>query len=98
MTDMYEVVRLARNDRDGDIYFQNGWFTVRNRKPDEAHIDAAGRHVREEELFNKPPWNTLPSSRRGVQALKKHLGDLLYSRMQAAFPKMLADIREVRLA
>ncbi|KAL8783805.1 MAG: hypothetical protein Q9195_009272 [Heterodermia aff. obscurata] len=90
------VVRLARNDRDGDIYFQHGWFVVRNRTPGEASdgIDSSERQLREEKLFNSVPWNTLPSSRRGVQALKKHLADLLYNRMQEAFPKMLADIQD----
>lgn len=89
-----KVVRLAQNDRDGDIHFQNGWFVVRNRTPTEAvgHIEPLERHIREKNLFNTAPWNTLPSSRRGVQALKKHLGDLLYDRMQAAFPTMLSDI------
>ena len=90
-----KVVRLAQNDRDGDIHFQNGWFVVRNRTPTEAanHIEPLERHEREQSLFDTYPWNTLPSSRRGVQALKKHLGDLLYDRMQAAFPKMLSDIQ-----
>ena len=93
-----KVVSLAQNDRNGDVYFQNGWFVVRNRTPKEAvdHIDSAERHRREEKLFSGTPWDMLPSSRRGVQALKKHLGDLLCSRMQAAFPKMLADIQERR--
>ena len=89
-------MRLARNDINGDIYFQHGWFVVRNRTPSEASdgIDSAERQLREEKLFDSVPWNTLPSSRRGVQALKKHLADLLYKKMQEAFPKMLADIQD----
>ena len=92
------MVHLAQNDQNGDIYFQNGWFVVRNRSPSETldRIDSAERHRREEKLFKDAPWNRLPSSRRGVQALKRHLGDLLCHRMQEAFPKMLADIQERR--
>ena len=90
------MVRLAQNDQNGDIYFQNGWFVVRNRSSEETkdRIDSVERHRREEKLFNDAPWNKLPSSRRGVQALKKHLGDLLCHRMQEAFPKMLVEIQE----
>ena len=88
-----QAVSLARNDPDGDIHLQNGWFVVRNRTPTDGPIGPLERHVREKNLFNTAPWNTLPTSRLGVQALKKHLGDLLYVRMQAAFPKMLSDIQ-----
>lgn len=92
------MVHLTQNDQNGDIYFQNGWFVVRNRSPSETldRIDSVERHRREEKLFKDAPWNRLPSSRRGVQALKKHLGDLLCHRMQKGFPKMLADIQERR--
>lgn len=98
LANLFKVVHLAQNDQNGDIYFQNGWFVVRNRSPKETldRIDSQERHRREEKLFNDAPWHKLPASRRGVQALKKHLGDLLCHRMQEAFPKMLADIQERR--
>ena len=71
---------------------------VRNRTPAEveANTEPHDRDQREESFFEKLPWNTLPKSRRGVQALKKYLADLLCTRIQMGFPSMLETIQSRR--
>ena len=73
---------------------------VRNRTPSEveANIEAHDRDQREEEFFEKLPWNTLPQSRRGVQALRKYLTDLLCARIQMGFPMMLQTLKARRIS
>lgn len=84
---------LARNQ---EKRLQHGWFVVRNRTPSEAMegIDAAGRYKREREFFNEMPWKSLPENRKGSQALKKYLANLLCMRIQQTFPKMREVIRD----
>lgn len=92
-----EVMRLAQNQ---EKHFNHGWFVVRNHTPAEAEANIEGhdRDKREEEFFDKLPWNTLPKSRRGVQALKKYLTDLLCTRIQMGFPLMRQTIQTRRLS
>lgn len=82
---------LARNN---EKHFRHGWFVVRNRTPSEAKasLEPLERHLREKKFFENAPWNELPSHRRGTQALKKYLADLLCSRIQETFPVMLLTI------
>ena len=82
---------LARNN---EKHFRHGWFVVRNRTPSEAEasLEPFERNLREKKFFENAPWNALPSHRRGTQALKKYLADLLCSRIQEAFPVMLLTI------
>jgi len=83
---------LAKNK---EKHFHHGWFVVRNRTPSEADegIGPVERDDREQHFFSAQPWKELPDERRGTQALKKYLADLLCTRIQQAFPKFLADIR-----
>jgi len=71
---------------------------IRNRTPAEVecNIEAHERDKREQNFFNNVPWNTLPKTRRGVQALKKYLADLLCTRIQMGFPLMLDTIQARR--
>lgn len=82
---------LARNN---EKHFRHGWFVVRNRTPSEAEasLEPIQRNLREKKFFESAPWNALPSHRRGTQALKKYLADLLCSRIQETFPVMLLII------
>ena len=84
---------LARNT---EKYFRHGWFVVRNRTPSEVKeaVKPLERHVRETKFFNSAPWNTLPSERRGTQALKKYLAELLSNRTLDSFPTMLTTLRD----
>lgn len=92
-----EVLQLAQNQ---EKHFNHGWFVVRNRTPDEVEVNLEGydRDKREEDFFNKLPWNALPKSRRGVQALRKYLTDLLCTRIQMGFPSMRQTIQARRLS
>lgn len=78
----------------------HGWFVVRNRNPEEIehNISSAERHGRERAFFDSAPWTKLPESRRGVQALKKYLADLLCKRIQDIFPTILETIKDRQTA
>ena len=77
----------------------HGWFVVRNRTLSEVEkgIGPMERSSREQEFFNQWPWNQLPEERRGAEALKKYLAELLCDRIEKVFPTILSDIR-ARLA
>ncbi|KAL8939654.1 MAG: hypothetical protein Q9216_003230 [Gyalolechia sp. 2 TL-2023] len=87
------VVSLAQN-KEKKLF--HGWFVVRNRTPEELehNISNLERQKREEDFFEVKPWNALPESRRGTQALKNFLADLLCHRIQEVFPSILATIKE----
>ena len=76
-------------------YFHHGWFVVRNRTPLEAEssLEPRERQLKEQTFFRDVPWNAQPEQRRGTQALKKYLAELLCSRIKENFPVMLSTIR-----
>lgn len=76
-------------------YFHHGWFVVRNRTPLEAEssLEPRERQLKEQAFFRDVPWNALPEHRRGTQALKKYLAELLCSRIKENFPVMLSTIK-----
>ncbi|KAL8888869.1 MAG: hypothetical protein Q9215_003780 [Flavoplaca cf. flavocitrina] len=81
-------------------HLNHGWFVVRNRNPEEIenNISSEERQKREREFFECDPWTELPKSRRGVQALKKYLADLLCNRIQEIFPTILETIKHQQMA
>ncbi|KAI4168374.1 MAG: hypothetical protein LQ343_006459 [Gyalolechia ehrenbergii] len=91
--DKKRVLSLAQNK---EKTLSHGWFVVRNRTPEELedNISNIERQKREENFFDAKPWNTLSESRRGTQALKNHLADLLCHRIQEVFPSIYATIQE----
>ena len=76
----------------------HGWFVVRNRTPSEVDrgVGPLERFQKERDFFNKPPWNSLPEERRGTQALKKYLAELLCTRIEQEFPTFLETIQTNR--
>lgn len=90
---LLQLLNLARNT---EKYFRHGWFVVRNRTPSEiqASMDPSERHIKESNFFSATPWNALSSERRGTQALKKYLAELLSNRILETFPTMLNTLRE----
>ena len=52
------------------------------------------RHIKETNLFNSAPWNVLSPERRGTQALKRYLAELLSNRTLETFPTMLTTLRD----
>lgn len=93
LSDPLQLIDVARNT---EKYFRHGWFVVRNRTPAELEeaIKPVDRHIRETKFFNMSPWNSLPSERRGTQALKKYLAELLSNRTRESFPTMLSTLRD----
>ena len=79
-------------------HLRHGWFVVRNRTPSEVEeaIGPLKRCSREQEFFNRHPWNQLPEERRGTEALKNYLAELLCDRIEKVFPKLLNDIETRR--
>lgn len=84
-------MRIAENK---EKRLKLGWFVVRNRTPSEVekYMSAAERDTKELELFESEPWATLPVTRRGTQALKKYLAELLCARILDGFPVLIQDI------
>ncbi|KAL9024153.1 MAG: hypothetical protein Q9180_007980, partial [Flavoplaca navasiana] len=91
------ILSLAQNQ---EKHLNHGWFVVRNRNPKEIenNISSEERQKREREFFESDPWTELPKSRRGVQALKKYLADLLCGRIQEIFPTILETIKHRQTA
>lgn len=89
-----QVMDLALNK---EKIFHHGWFVVRNRTPFEVEKEIGGleRYDKEQAFFNSSPWNTLSDTRRGTQALKVYLADLLCLRIKKAFPTYLEDIQRL---
>ncbi|KAI4136224.1 MAG: hypothetical protein LQ341_005770 [Variospora aurantia] len=87
-----QILALAQNE---EKHLNHGWFVVRNRTPPEleSNISSLERQRREEAFFDEGPWNRLSQARRGTQALKRYLADLLCSRIQETFPTILATVQ-----
>lgn len=66
-----------------------GYYVVRNRGADEDEtFDASSA----ERLFNEEPWNSLPSNRVGIRALKAQLTALLMQITRREFPALRMEI------
>lgn len=90
--DRGKILALAQNE---EKHLNHGWFVVRNRTSEESksNISSADRHSLEEALFGERPWDRLSEARRGTQALKRYLADILCSRIQETFPTILAVVQ-----
>lgn len=88
------MLDLAQNK---EKIFKHGWFVVRNKTRYEADkgIGSVERDEREQAFFRQHPFTELPQERRGTQALKRYLADLLCNRIQKAFPNFLNDIQKL---
>ncbi|KAL9056790.1 MAG: hypothetical protein Q9206_002619 [Seirophora lacunosa] len=90
--DRGKILALAQNE---EKHLNHGWFVVRNRTSEESksNISSAERHSLEEALFGERPWDRLSEARRGTQALKRYLADILCSRIQETFPTILGVVQ-----
>ena len=90
-----QIVNDAENK---EKHLHHGWFVVRNRTPSEVEegIGPMVHSSREQEFFSGKPWYQLPTERRGTEALKKYLAELLCNRIEKVFPTILSDIRTRR--
>ena len=90
-----QIINDAKNK---ERHLHHGWFVVRNRTPSEIEegIGPMEHSSREQEFFSRKPWYQLPKERRGTEALKKYLAELLCDRIEKVFPTILSDIRTRR--
>ncbi|KAF4448033.1 hypothetical protein F53441_8508 [Fusarium austroafricanum] len=79
------VVSAKSDIENGGSIFKDGMFVVCNKSPESR--------VSEDGIFNREPWSQISSERRGSTKLKDHLGDILTSEIQRAFPKLERDIQ-----
>ncbi|KAL8669365.1 MAG: hypothetical protein Q9168_006042 [Polycauliona sp. 1 TL-2023] len=91
--DRNQILSLAQNH---EKHLYHGWFVVRNRNPEEIEHNISPRECqnREKLFFESAPWNSLPESQRGIQALKRFLANLLSQRIQENFPIILATLKD----
>lgn len=73
---------------------RNGWFVVshlgRANAPPKP-LDSAA--LEEDDFFRTSPWTQIPESRRGSEALRTHLGDILSLRIRETFPTLESSIK-----
>ncbi|KAK6331211.1 hypothetical protein TWF696_003271 [Orbilia brochopaga] len=88
------VIQIARNSVEK---LHHGWFVVKNRSTKDIQngVTIAERHVKEREFFSRPPWNSLPRERIGIDKLKPFLAHLLLEHVRAEFPRLLAEINSL---
>ncbi|KAF5657230.1 RBTMx2-like protein, partial [Fusarium heterosporum] len=70
--------------------FENGMFVVCNEDDSESGI--SGSQI-EQRVFDREPWAQIPAERRGTSKLKDHLGEILTSQIEKAFPQIEQEIQ-----
>ncbi|KAK7915021.1 P-loop containing nucleoside triphosphate hydrolase protein [Apiospora marii] len=83
-------LNLAKNK---EVPLALGWHVLRNRNFLEQQADSANRDRLESEFFTKAPWNALPASQLGVDALKSRLSHVLHDHILEHIPTVLKDIQ-----
>ncbi|CAG8907103.1 unnamed protein product [Penicillium egyptiacum] len=88
------MVKLLRNDLSTVPHLDHGWFGLRSRVPNEAHITDAERDERESAEFMKKDWQEVAKDRTGIQALMKYVDKERRSQIQSSIPHIIAEIRQ----
>ncbi|KAF5001239.1 hypothetical protein FGRMN_1182 [Fusarium graminum] len=70
--------------------FENGMFVVCNE--DDSASGISGSQI-EQRVFDREPWSQIPAERRGTSKLKDHLGEILTSQIEKAFPQIEQEIQ-----
>ncbi|KAJ5707565.1 hypothetical protein N7488_007366 [Penicillium malachiteum] len=65
-------------------HFDHGWFGLRSRVPNEAHLTDAERDDRERDEFKKKDWQDVAKDRTGIHALVKYVDKERRSQIQSA--------------
>ena len=92
------ILQIVNDAKNKERHLHHGWFVVRNRTPSEVEesIGPMEHSSREQKFFSREPWYQLAKERRGTEALKKYLTELLCDRIEKIFPTILSDIRSRR--
>lgn len=69
-----------------------GYCVVKNLGADDTSGSMNHRDQQELSLFGQAPWNTLPSDRLGIPALRMRIKHLLMDRTRAEFPVVKSEI------
>ncbi|KAJ5459489.1 hypothetical protein N7530_011433 [Penicillium desertorum] len=88
------MVKLLRNDLPTVPHLDHGWFGLRSRVPNEAHITDAERDERESAEFMKKDWQEVAKDRTGIQALMKYVDKERRAQIQSSIPHIIAEIRQ----
>ncbi|KAK8071806.1 hypothetical protein PG996_005154 [Apiospora saccharicola] len=70
-----------------------GLITKPDKLDRDSNNESASRDRLESEFFVQAPWNTLPGSRLGVEALKSRLSQVLHNHILEHIPTVLSEIR-----
>lgn len=83
-------IALAKNN---DIPFRLGWHVLRNADHPDRMDENYDRDETERSFFaNREPWNTLPRSSVGIEALRTRLSRVLFDQITCELPSMITDI------
>ncbi|KAH8698887.1 P-loop containing nucleoside triphosphate hydrolase protein [Talaromyces proteolyticus] len=80
---------LANNK---ETYFKLDWHILRNGDFNERKDSEFNRDKAEHEFLASGIWKNLPSSKRGVNSLRKRLSHVLYQQIQKELPSLLKEI------
>jgi hypothetical protein len=88
------MVKLLQNDLPTVPHLDHGWFGLRSRVPNEAHITDAERDERESAEFMKNDWQEVAKDRTGIQALVQYVDKERRAQIQSGIPHIVAEIRQ----
>ncbi|KAJ5123523.1 hypothetical protein N7448_009620 [Penicillium atrosanguineum] len=88
------MVKLLQNDLSTVPHLDHGWFGLRNRVPNEAHITDAERDDRESAEFLKKDWQDVAKNRTGIQALMSYVDKERRAQIQSGIPHIVTEIRQ----
>ncbi|KAJ5621555.1 hypothetical protein N7528_006338 [Penicillium herquei] len=88
------MVKLLQNDLSTVPHFDHGWFGLRSRVPNEAHLTDAERDDRERDEFKKKDWQDVAKDRTSIHALVKYVDKERRSQIQSGIPHIVSEIRE----
>ncbi|CRG86338.1 hypothetical protein PISL3812_03343 [Talaromyces islandicus] len=74
--------------------FKLGWHVLRNGDFNERTNSNYSRDTVEKEFFASGIWRNLPSSKRGVDALRTRLSHVLYEQIQQELPSLVTEIEQ----
>lgn len=75
-----------------ETYFKLDWHVLRNGDFNERKDSAFDRDAVEKDFFATTIWKSLPSHKRGVEALRTRLSHVLYQQIQKELPSLLKEI------
>ncbi|KAJ6161601.1 hypothetical protein N7485_009831 [Penicillium canescens] len=88
------MIKLLQNDLSTVPRLDHGWFGLRSRVPNEAHITDAERDELESAEFMKKDWQEVAKDRTGIQALMQYVDKERRAQIQSGIPHIVAEIRQ----